>query len=55
MITLKPEDALSLLDQAVSQISTTRKDHILLQQAIDTLKEIIKPKEELPKAVTPKP
>jgi cell division septum initiation protein DivIVA len=43
---MNPQDALNLLDQAVSQISTTRKDHVLLQQAIEVLREEIKVKEE---------
>ena len=41
---MKPEEALVLLDQAVAQIATSREGHVRLQQAILTLKEVIKPK-----------
>ena len=40
------EEALNLLDQAVSQLQTNRQTHIQLQQAVEILKEAIKPKEE---------
>lgn len=43
---MNPNDALNLLDQTVSQINTDRKNHVLLQQAVEVLKEAIKPKEE---------
>lgn len=39
---MKPEDALTLLDQAVSQINTTRQVHVQLQQAVECLKVVLK-------------
>ena len=38
------EEALNLLDQAVSQLQTNRQTHIQLQQAVEVLKEAIAPK-----------
>ena len=43
---MKPEEALNLLDQAVSQLQTGREVHMKLQQAVQILRETIKPKEE---------
>ena len=41
---MSPNDALSLLDQAVSQLSANREVHVKLQQAVEVLKEAIRPK-----------
>ena len=41
---MKPTEAISLLDQAVSQLSANREVHVKLQQAIEVLKEAITPK-----------
>lgn len=43
---MNPEDALKLLDQAVSQLPANREVHVRLQQAIKILEEAIKPKKE---------
>jgi len=43
---MKPSDALQILDNAVSTINTDRKNHSILQQAVEVLREAIKPKEE---------
>lgn len=38
------QQALQILDQAVSTINTDRKNHVLLQQAVEVLKEAIQPR-----------
>jgi len=43
---MSPTEALSLLDQAVSQLQAVRQVHVQLQQAIEILKEVLKPKVE---------
>lgn len=35
---MKPEDAIKMLDQAVSQIQASREAHVALQQAIEVVK-----------------
>lgn len=47
---MTPQQALETLDNAVSQLSLSRKDHITLVQAVGVLKEAISPKESKPKA-----
>ena len=41
---MNPSEALNLLDQAVSQLSANRDVHVRLQQAIEILREAIRPK-----------
>lgn len=43
---MKPEEALALVDNALSQINMSRADHIKAQEAIRVLSEAIKPKKE---------
>jgi hypothetical protein len=43
---MTPQEALNILDQAVSQLQANRQIHVQLQQAIEVLREAIKPKEE---------
>lgn len=43
---LTPEQAINILDQATAQISASRQDHAVIQQAIQVLRESIAPKEE---------
>lgn len=38
---MKPEEALGLLDQAVSQMNGTRQVHVQLQQAVECLKVVL--------------
>ena len=44
---MSPNDALNMLDQAVSALQANRQVHVQLQQAIEILREAIKeePKE----------
>lgn len=44
---MTPAEALSILDQAASKYSGTRADHIAIQQAVQTLSEVIKPAPEI--------
>jgi hypothetical protein len=43
---MNPNEALQILDQAVSQLQANREVHIKLQEAIGILKETIKSKSE---------
>lgn len=43
MFTIKPEEALQLCDQAISQLQANRDVHVRLQQAVEVLKEAIIP------------
>lgn len=38
---MTPQDAITLLDKAVSILSGTREDHIKIQNAINVLKDLI--------------
>lgn len=38
---MKPEEALTFLDQAVAQINGSRQLHVQLQQAIETLRALL--------------
>ncbi len=44
---MKPEEALQICDQAVSQLQANREVHVKLQEAVQVLREAIIP--------TPKP
>lgn len=41
---MKIEEAIQLVDSAVSQLQTNRETHVKLQQAIEVIKEAVKPK-----------
>lgn len=36
---MKPEEALAILDRVASQTKAVRDDHVMLQQAVATLRE----------------
>jgi hypothetical protein len=38
---LKPQDALNMLDNAVSQMTLSRNDHIALVNAVQVLKALV--------------
>lgn len=43
---MSPQEALKIIDQAVSQLNGNREVHIALTNAIGVLSEAIKPKDE---------
>lgn len=43
---MKPEEALMILDSAVSRVPATRQDHVVLQQALQVIQDALKPKAE---------
>ena len=43
---MTPQESLNILDQASSLAPLARQGHIQVQQALDVLREAIKPKEE---------
>ena len=43
---MKPQEALTMIDGAISTIQTDRKAHVTLQQAIQVVREIIEPKKD---------
>lgn len=38
------QEAISLLDRAVSQLQANRQDHVLMQQAIQLISTLVEPK-----------
>lgn len=40
---MTPEQALQILDQAVSKLQVTRQDHVVLQMAISILNGLVNP------------
>lgn len=38
---MTPEQAINILDQATAQISASRQDHAVIQQAIQVLREML--------------
>lgn len=46
---MKKDEAIAILDQAVSLLQTTRENHVKLQMAIQVLKEENKEKDETTK------
>ena len=43
---MTPEDALQLIDNALSQLQLNREGHVKIQQAVAVLKQAIEPKKE---------
>lgn len=41
---MKPEEALKILEEATGRLALVRSDHLLIGQALDTIRNIIKEK-----------
>lgn len=50
---MKPKEALDLLDKNIRRLQGTFEDHVILQEAVKVLDEVVNPKKE--EEPTPKP